>query len=678
MEPTPATVDRNVLPEPIVVPCRGREFRELIGREWLVNNRIGAYASSTVVGCNTRRYHGLLVASTRPPMGRLVALSLIAERLLADGESHDLATIEFPGVVKPEGFRNLVEFRNDLAPMFVYRIGRRELTKELILAESANAVCIRYTLRGGEGVLRLLPFAALRDFHHLRKAHDPHQMTFETTESGAVVQDRQHAAPPLYLAAKPGRFEPDAQWWFRFHYRLDLARGQDAFEDLYAPGAFLLDLADGRPVELIASLSDPRPLDFDEIVSRKGERIAEIVQAVGPQADTATRRLAAASDAFIVQRAFPNQPSSWTILAGYHWFADWGRDAFIALPGLLLATGRYAVARDVFRTFAENIAGGMIPNRFDDYSPAAHYNSIDASLWFIIAAERFLQATGDTTFWRTVLMPAAAAILRAYQEGTQFDIHADADGLLMGGSRRTQLTWMDAALGEEVVTPRHGKCIEINALWYCAHRMLADRCREIDPELAEHCQGRATLIAAALNKTFWHPQAECLFDCVRDEEADATIRPNQIFAVSLPYSALSADRQRSVVRVVQEQLLTPMGLRTLSPGDPRYRRRYGGSWESRDRSYHQGTVWPWLLGPFLEAYLRVHENKPFAVAQARQWIGAFDAHLETAGLGYISEICDGDPPHEPRGCVAQAWSVGEVLRIQRMLQELPGGSESAP
>ena len=651
----------------IVAPCAGRPLDELLGKEWLAANKIGAYASSTVAGCNTRRYHGLLVASTSPPMGRLVALSQVAEALTVCGADYELATIEFPSAVRPRGVSNLVEFRNDVAPTFVYRAGDAELVKQLILADTANAVIVRYTLRGTDGRLRLLPFAALRDFHDLRKADDAHQMTFETTDGGAVVQDRQQPIPPLYLAAPEGRFEPEPQWWYRFHYRVDLARGQDGFEDLYTPGAFEYDLADGRPCHLIASLSDPRQVDFDETASRKRERISQIVRSVGTGADRLTRRLAAATDAFVVRRSFANASPRWTILAGYHWFADWGRDAFVALPGLLLATGRFAQARDVFRTFAEHIADGMVPNRFDDYTGGAHYNSIDASLWFIVAAARYLEATGETALWRSDLLPAARKILQAYHDGTQFDIHADADGLLTGGTDKTQLTWMDVALGDEVVTPRYGTCVEVNALWHAAHCIVAERSEGIDDDLAESCRTRAALIASAVNRAFWNDDDGCLYDCISEGVSDPSIRPNQILAVSLPHSPLPPERQQRVVQVVQDRLLTPYGLRSLSPDDRRYRRRYGGSWESRDRSYHQGTVWAWLMGPFIEAYLKVHQRRPAAVEQARRWLGAFDGHLETAGLGYVSEIFDGDAPHTPRGCIAQAWSVGEVLRVKRMV-----------
>ncbi len=667
MESVPAPTDHDALPDPIVVPCRESELTDLLSREWLANNRIGAYASSTAAGCNTRRYHGLLVAATQPPMGRLVALSQVSEQLLVGEAAYDLATIEFPDTLRPNGTANLVEFRNDVVPTFVYRADGLEVIKEIILAESANTVAVRYTARGGEAVLRLMPFVALRDFHHLRTFRDDHQMVFQITENGAMVQDLSGPLPPLYLSAGRGHFEPGSQWWYRFHYREDLARGQEGFEDLYTPGEFVLELPDGQPREFTASLGEPRTLGFDETVSQKRRRIAETVGGLGPGADVATRRLTVAGDAFVVRRHFPSASAAWTIVAGYHWFADWGRDAFIALPGLLLATGRFDRARDVFRTFADHLADGMIPNRFDDYSAAAHYNSIDASLWFIIAAERYLQATGDEDFWQTTLLPAARGILQAYHDGTQFDIHADADGLLMGGSHNTQLTWMDAALGEEVVTPRHGKCVEINALWHSAHCILAERCRRIDDELAEHCRTQAALIASALNQTFWNDRAGGLYDRITDGAADPAIRPNQIFAVSLPHSALRPDRQAAVVRLVQEKLLTPMGLRSLAPDDPRYRRRYGGSWESRDRAYHQGTVWAWLIGPFIEAYLRVHDFSSFALAQAAQWLSAFDGHLEQAGLGTVSEIFDGDPPHAPRGCIAQAWSVGEVLRAKRLV-----------
>ena len=654
-------------PPPLVVRCQGQDLDGLLNKEWLLANRIGAYASSTVIGCNTRRYHGLLIATANPPVGRVMTLSTVMEQVELDGGVYELSANEFPDAFAPRGWEHLVEFVNDAAPRFVYRLGPAELTKEIMLADTANALVIRYTLRGASAKLRPTPLAAMRDYHGLRKANEPHQMIFQQRHGGLILQDRLHGQCDLHIVVADGLFQPAPLWWYRFLYRQDLSRGQDGFEDLYCPGSFLCELADGQSRQLTACLNQPTAVDFDTAVARRRERAAELADSVGPTTDLATRRLAMASDAFIVQRSFPNAPPSTTILAGYHWFADWGRDAFIALPGLLLETARFESARQVFRTFASAMSEGMIPNRFDDYSSSAHYNSIDASLWFIIAAERYVQATGDMKFWQGVLMPAANAILTAYHVGTRFDIRADADSLLTGGSRKTQLTWMDAALGDEVVTPRQGKAVEVNALWHSAHQIMARRCAGNNDRMAFHYAHLAELIGPAMVRAFWNDSARCLYDCITDGRADASIRPNQILAVSLPYSALSATQQAAVVATVSDHLLTPMGLRTLSPFDGRYRRRYGGSWESRDRAYHQGTVWAWLIGPFIEAYLKVNDGSFPALAQATRWLEAFDAHLGEAALGFINEIFDGDPPHEPRGCVAQAWSVAEVLRAKRLI-----------
>ena len=671
----------DILPPPIVVNCRDTALEELLSREWLLTNRIGAFASGTAAGCNTRRYHGLLVSAADPPAGRLTALSTVMESLIVGETTFKLATNEFANAFSPGSAEMLVEFRNDAAATFVYRVGELTLTKEVLLAETANSVTIRYTLRGGEAWLKLAPFVALRDYHHLRQFDPGGGMSFHLSGNAVAVQDTAGRGRVIYLLGGRGVFTVDPDWWYRFHYRADHARGQDSYEDLYTPGWFGYELGDlpagpgsagqagGEHCEFTACLDEASRFDFDATAARRRERSAALAAAVGDRADETDRRLAAATDAFVVQRSFPSAPRSATILAGYHWFADWGRDAFIALPGLLLSTGRFDRARDVFHTFADHLSEGMIPSRFDDYSASPHYNSIDASLWFAIAAERYLRASGDRVFWRDFLMPVCDTILRAYREGTRFDIHADADGLLAGGSRQTQLTWMDAALGDEVVTPRHGKAVEVNALWYSAHRMMAERCAGADDAAAQRYAHLADLIAPAFSETFWNEQCSCLYDCVNDGEPDASIRPNQIFAVSLPHSPLSDDRQARVLRVVTEHLLTPRGLRTLSPADPRYRRCYGGSWQSRDRAYHQGTVWAWLIGPFIEAHLKVHADKPLAVRQAAQWLEPFDEHLREAGLGYVSEIFDAEPPHQPRGCIAQAWSVAELLRARMLVHE---------
>ncbi len=665
----PPKIHNTALPRPIVVQVGDDDLDTALTREWLLTNRIGAYASSTVVGCNTRRYHGLLVAAAMPPVQRIVALSTVMEELDIGGVTYKLATNEFAESFSPRGVCHLREFVNDQAVRFCFSVGDAELVKEVLLAEKSNAVAIRYTLRGGNGVLRLEPFTPLRDYHHLRTADAP--LVFERTPSGVTVLNRKFPEHSLIMTAAEAEFLPSPDWWYRFHYRVEIVRGQDGFEDLYTPGWFVYELADGQSCQFTACLDEPVQVGFATTLERRRSRAEELAAGVGDNADEFTRRLAVASDAFIAERSFPNSPPSLTILAGYHWFADWGRDAFISLPGLLLTTGRLKDAEKVFRTFAASISEGMVPCRFDDYSRSAHYNSIDASLWFIIAAERYLAAGGDESFWRGVLMPAANSILSSYQAGTRFDIRADADGLLTGGSRDTQLTWMDTKLGNEVITPRHGKAVEVNALWHCAHRIMAERCRKYDRKLADAYASRADMIASAFCRQFWNSQAGCLYDCIGEDEQflDDTIRPNQIFAVSLPHCPLTAEQQASIVHVVGAHLLTPMGLRSLSPEDPRYRSRYGGSWESRDRAYHQGTVWAYLMGPFIEAYLKVDGDKLLTLAQANDYLNAFEPHLHEAAIGFVSEIFDGDAPHTPRGCVAQAWSVAELLRAKQLVAE---------
>ena len=564
---------------------------------------------------------------------------------------------------------HLAEFRDDVAATFVFRVGQMQLTKQIILAEGKNAVAIQYTLTGGDATLDLRPFAAMRDFHALRLGRLPHMMTFESTEGGIVVHDRTNAEHSLCLASQEADFRADPQWWNQFLYRCDIDRGQDGLEDLYSPGIFTYRLHDGRPVQFNASLDAPVAPGFDGTMRRRRDRLTQLASSLPDDADETACRLAAAADAFVVKRDFRPAASSATILAGYHWFADWGRDAFISLPGLLLTTGRFDLARQVFATFARQLSEGMLPNRFDDRSPAAHYNSIDASLWFVIAAERYMAATNDATFWRDLLMPTARTILDAYQAGTMFDIRADADTLIAGGSDGTQLTWMDAKLADRPVTPRHGKAVEVNALWHSAHRIMAERCADADKSLARHYADLAGLIAAAFTRTFWNSQGDCLFDCVRGDEPDDSVRPNQILAVSLPHSPLSRAQQASVLQIVTDKLLTPYGLRTLSPDDREYCGRYGNSVEDRHRAYHQGTVWPWLIGPYVEAFLKVHADSAEAVQQAGEMLTSFDDHVRQAGLGFISEIFDGDPPHHPRGCIGQAWSVAEVLRAKMLVAE---------
>jgi predicted glycogen debranching enzyme len=378
--------------------------------------------------------------------------------------------------------------------------------------------------------------------------------------------------------------------------------------------------------------------------------------------DAQVEPLVEAAGQFIVLRTMRDGRQSTTILAGYPWFGDWGRDAFISLPGLLLTTGRFEEAREVLTTFASAQHNGLIPNRYDDYGGQCAYNSVDASLWFVHAADAYVRHSHDLETWKEFLEPACLRMVEAFERGTDFDIAVDRDGLLRCGNPSTQITWMDAKSGEDVFTPRHGKPVEINALWYHVLCILADRLSENGDQRSLRFETKAERIHQLFEPMFWNEATRGLYDCVRDDEADPAIRPNQVFAVSLPHSPLSPARQRSVLSCVQEHLLTPYGLRTLSPADPRYRPRYEGGPYERDSAYHQGTVWPWLLGPFVEAYLRVHNFDASARDHCRKLLGRLLEHLAEAGLGTLSEVYDGDPPHRPGGCIAQAWSVAETLR----------------
>lgn len=658
------------LPEAISIPCAGDDCELLLNREFLLANSLGAYASASVLGTNTRRYHGLLIAASTPPVGRIATLSSLLDQLIVDlpggeRETYDLATFEFLGKLLPQGHRNLVEFRNDLAATFVFRCGKIELVKEVLLAEDANAVAVRYRLtRGARATLRIRPFLAMRDYHGLRQACDRHQMRCWQGAEGFQVEDRAFSAHSLCVGLRQGGAGPaptqlDEQWWNRFRYRTDLARGMDGFEDLYSPGWMECPLSPDRPAQLNASLDQPCNIDFETTLDHKRRRLGNIVSALGPSADLTTRRLGLASDAFVVRRQVKGRPHT-SIVAGYHWFADWGRDALISLPGLLLCTGRHEEALSVLRMFGQAIDQGMLPNYFDEYGNPPHFNSIDASLWYPIVARRYLQASGNHKAWDQELLPVVCDILRHYRDGTRFGIHADSDGLVTGGDVQTQLTWMDAKFAGIAVTPRYGKCCEINGLWYQSLKIAQAAGVSEFNELI----GR---VERSYGPTFWNEQSRCLYDCVNAEGRDGAVRPNQVIAVTMPDCPLPIEQQRSIVQVCQSDLLTPYGLRTLSPMDSRYRGRYGISWESRDKAYHQGTVWPWLLGPFVEAYLKVNADSPAARQQARRWLLAFDEHLQQAGVGSVSEIFDGDRPHSPVGCIAQAWSVAELLRVKLLL-----------
>ncbi|MCU1237076.1 MAG: putative glycogen debranching enzyme [Candidatus Solibacter sp.] len=631
-------IDRDVCADP-------EAARKL---EWLETNGLGGFASSSILGWNTRRYHALLTAAIKPPVGRVVMLSKLEETLIIGGRRYELGTNRYPGAIHPEGFRSLREFRLDPFPIWTFDVDGVTVEKRVFMVDGENTTVIEYTVPAG-AALELRALIAFRDYHATTHANDALNSHFETRDG--VTELRPYPdQPAMYLAHNASSVDPGDGWYFHFEYDEERERGLDFVEDLFNP----IVLRFSGSATVIASTEPHRALDAPELRTRELARRAAIV-AAAPCTNALVERLTLAADAYLVQRG-----EFKTVVAGYHWFSDWGRDTMIALPGLTLVTRRYEIARRILLAFAESIDRGMLPNRFPDSGERPEYNTVDATLWFFEAARAYGEAIGDYDLLRE-LYPKLKEIVEWHLRGTRYGIRVDRDGLLACGEPGVQLTWMDAKVGDWVVTPRTGKPVEIQALWYNALRTLESLAGRFEDRSSQEFLGElAARARESFNAQFWNEPAGCLFDVVTADSRDAAIRPNQIFAISLPYRILDDDaRARRALDVVERELLTPLGLRTLSPRDPQYRGRYEGDVISRDGAYHQGTVWPWLIGPFVTAHRRVNGDD----SRTADWLRAFESHLQTSCLGQISEIADGDAPHTPRGCVAQAWSVAELLRV---------------
>ncbi|MGB7582727.1 MAG: amylo-alpha-1,6-glucosidase [Sedimentisphaerales bacterium] len=646
-------------------------LENLLEKEWFLSNSRGGFSSSTIIGCNTRRYHGLLTGTLTPPANRIMALSSCFETIYWGPAEFHLGTIEFPDKISPDGYIRLKRFSRDIGAHFHYRFGDLKLTKSVYLLQDEDTVGVVYSFdevpKPVDFTVR--PIVGLRDFHSLQKS-DVHIKT-RLAADGLLISHDIPGSCRLLINCREAVFGENPQWWYKFLYRADRERGQDFTEDLFTPGFFRYHIDSPKKLVLWANLSGPETSatadkfvlpDIEQVIGQLSGHQNEVIQQA--KNDKTLETLYLAADQFIAKRNLGETAMS-TILAGFPWFADWGRDAFISLPGLLLATRRFDEAKSVLVTFAKAASNGMIPSRFDDYSSAVHFNSVDASLWFINAAFAYLNASGDRRTFREELLPVVISIVNSYQHGTQFGIHADADGLITAGDASTQLTWMDAKFNGIVFTPRYGKPVEINALWYNALMLLSRYLTDSnDNQLFNTVRSRAEIVRENFCKIFWNQSWGWLNDCILpDGTADATLRPNQIFAVSLPFSPLPLLQQKGVVRIVEEKLLTPFGLRTLSPDDKRYQGQYTGPQSQRDSAYHQGTVWPYLIGPFVEAYLKVNGSGIDTKKNAANFIRPLLANLTGDGcIGSICEIFDGNEPQRPKGCFAQAWSVAELIR----------------
>jgi predicted glycogen debranching enzyme len=649
-----------------MIRIHGRDLRDLesaLSREWLETNGLGGYASSTVLGTNTRKHHGLLVAALDPPVDRAVLVSRTDEALIINGKRVELSSSEYEGTIHPDGHRYLAEVRLDPYPVFTYVVGGCKLEKSIFMPRGENTTFVSYAIectpegpRPSQVVLEVRPIVAFRDHNALMRETPEFDTAFEAARGNVTLKPYEYM-PALHISFAGGRFEQSGYWYHNYHYRRERESGYESNEDLYSPGRLVFSFAETDSHWLAFSTEHDALKDIEYRKTGEIERRKKVAGGGAPSSELA-KHLRAAADAFIVARGSGGR----TVIAGYPWFTDWGRDTMISLPGLTLATGRYEDARNIISTFLANMKEGLIPNHFPESSSEALYNTIDGTLWLFEAVRKYYDYTADGDYLARIL-PRLRESVGFHIKGTMYGIKVCDDGLLEGGVDGMQLTWMDAKVGDRVITARIGKAVEINALWYNALRITAQFCSDFGG-LAEESKYShlARKVFDSFNARFWNDDKKCLYDVIRGDDKDDRMRPNQILALSLTYTALDHTRWRSVVQAVERELLTPFGLRTLSPLDPEYRGKYGGDLVTRDEAYHQGTVWPWLMGHYISAYLKAYGRSGQTVAHCLNLLEAFSRHLAEAGLGSISEIFDGDPPHTPSGCIAQAWSVAELLR----------------
>lgn len=637
------------------------DFEGSSSREWLETNGIGGFASSTICCANTRRYHGLLTAATDPPLGRITMLSKFEEVFTIDGEIYELSANQYRGSIHPKGYQYLKNFALDPFPVWVYEIEGIEIQRKIFMVNGKNTTVCQWSIlskiagRDPELKLTLKPLVSFVDYHSLQQETADFNSDY-TLASGVITLSPREDLPDLFFRHNARKIEKTGYWYKNFEYEIERSRGFDFLEDLFQPFSMEFDL--DTNAEVVVSTESENKIAIADLESDERLRRERLVE-IAATDDDLTKQLVLAADQFIVSRGDGD-----TIIAGYPWFSDWGRDTMIALPGLTLATNREGIAKNIILEFSNYISRGMIPNRFPDQGDEPEYNTVDATLWFIEAIRAYVEKTGDYDFIKENLYEKLVEIIYWHQKGTRFNIHVDEDGLIFAGEEGLQLTWMDAKYGDDVFTPRIGKPVEIQALWYNALKVMTDLARRFKDKDGKHIYEKMAKEAKkSFDDQFWNEEDECLYDVVNGDFRDASIRPNQIFAVSLEHSMLSMFRAKKIVQKVETELFTPVGLRSLSPGDPRYRGIYDGSPYERDSAYHQGTVWAWLMGAFIESVRRTYPKGRKSRRYVAKILDGFETHLREAGVGQISEIFDGDPPHLARGCFAQAWSVAEILRV---------------
>lgn len=663
-----------------------KTFREGIQREWVITNGIGGYAGSSLIGANTRKHHGLLIASLHPPVERFLVLSRINEKIVTGEKEYSLAAVQREGHVLEEGQHYLQRFVYDAVPHYLYQVGDIFVTKTIAMKHGENKTAVGYEFENGgrEAVFSLTPLFNYRDHgDYSEPAGLQFQTSCEKTGNGVriklVPQGTKDNGQEIIFEVSEGEAAERVELFDKnMELQTEIDTGMSSIDNNYTPYDISITLKpyEKKKISVICSLSKSNNKpdksmvpamgeDAFTIIKNETERVNKLIARAGYEDDFADA-LVQAADGFIVDRA---STGSKTVLAGLPWFTDWGRDTMIALQGLTLATGRYEDARGILKTFAKYVNKGLVPNMFPDEGLEPLYNTVDASLWYFYSVYKYLQYTGteaDYDFVRKEIYSCLKEIITYYKNGTDFHIYMDKDCLIHAGGELDQVTWMDVRVGEWVVTPRHGKPVEINALWYNALKVM-EQLAEYFGEDAD-CYGElAGKVKTSFEAKFWNEETSCLFDVVEEEKDgkirdNGQIRPNQIWAVSLPFTMLSEDREKQIVETVWRHLYASYGLRSLSPEDKEYKGIYFGELHDRDAAYHQGTAWAFPLGGFITAYVKVHGGSKESKECARKLLTPVEDHLTDGCIGSVAEIFDGDEPHISRGCYAQAWSVGEILR----------------
>lgn len=668
-------------------------FENVIRKEWIITNGLGSYASSTVLGINTRKYHGLLVAAFHPPGDRRVCLAKLDEEVKIENTIYPLSANEFQNGIFPRGRMLLKEFSVSSFPSYTYTVEDVQVQKSIFMPYKKNAVIAIYKILNTSDFdveIRIFPLINWRHFHSVTDRWEIPWQFVQKRENKEV--DVRFGGPQstLMVTTTKGHYVATGKWIEKMYYREEAKRGESCLDDCYQLGFFQIDVkAKENGKFAITAVADRNEdyaqkvlaempvtmYDIEALYDRERKRRENLLakfyeEDEGIQAKDWLNRIVLATSMFIVKGINSKQNS---VIAGYHWFGTWGRDTFISLPGLMLVTGRFENARQVFLTFKNHCKHGLIPNFFPDRAREPAYNTVDATLWYMNAVLQYLKYTGDFRLVQEKLWDTLKTIIENYVRGTVFNIHVDSDGLLYHGS---QLTWMDVAIDGQPVTPRAGKAVEVQALWYNTLKimeLLANRFKETDE--AERYAEMAEKARKSFVEKFWNPEKNCLFDVISEHGKDDSLRPNQVIAGALDFTMLDNAKNEKIVDVVHRELLTPYGLRTLARNDPRYTRVYAGDRRSRDRAYHNGTVWPWLLGPFTMAFLKTKGSVDYRREYALKnfLLPLFTEQSLKAGLGTISEIFDGEPPHTPRGCIAQAWSVAEPFRayVEEVMQIKP-------